>query len=145
MSSNFEGDVNIEQFRTLVNCQMNAFKFKNFKQSEYHLNQICFETLEVLAKSLRQLLQSSFVLYNGQTEVEKGFSINIALLKNSMKEETITPRRRIKNYMYACRLELHQVNVSKDMQMSVTAARSRYDVFFRVLRFSFSVKVICYH
>jgi len=44
--------------------------------------------------------QALFVLHNGKTEVERGFSINKNLLKNNMKEETITTRRRIKDYMY---------------------------------------------
>ena len=81
------------------------------------------------------------MLHNGQAEVERGFSINNTPLENFMKEETITFIR-IKNYMYAYKLEPYQVNVSKDMQMSVAAARSRYDVYFRML--PFIVRVICY-
>ena len=124
---------------------MNALEFKSFNRSQDRLNQFYFETLEVPTNSsLGKLLQSLFVLHNGQAEVERGFIINKALLENNMKEETITPRRRIKDYMYACKLEPYQVNVSKDMQMSVAAARSKYVVFLRVLRFNFSVRLIFY-
>ena len=116
---------------------MNVLKFKSFKRSQDRLDQFYFETLGVCTKSsLGKLLQSLFVLHNGQAEVERGFSINKALLEDNMKEESIISRRRIKDYMYAYKLEPYQVNVSKDMQMSVATARSRYVVFFRVLRFS---------
>ena len=131
MCSNKDGDASIEQFRNLVNSSMNVLKFKSFKRTEERLDQFYFETLEVAAKSaLGKLLQSLFVLHNGQAEVERGFSINKALLENNMREQTIVSRRRIIDYLYAYKLEPYQVHVSKDMQMSVAAARSRYDVFF---------------
>ena len=73
MCSYSEGDASIKQFRTLVNCPMNALKFKNFKQSEDCLDQFYFETLKVPAKSsLGKLLQPLFVLHNDQAEVKKG-------------------------------------------------------------------------
>ena len=114
MCSNSEGDASIEQFRTLVNCPMNALKFKSFKQSEDRLDQFYFETLKVPAKSsLEKLLQSLFVLHNDQAEVERWFSINNALLENSMKGETITSRRRIKYYVYVYNIEQYRVRKYK--------------------------------
>ena len=80
---------------------MNALKFKSFKRSEDSLDQFYFERLKVPTESfLGKLLQALFVLHNGQAEVERGFSINKGLLEKNMKEETITSRRRIKDYMY---------------------------------------------
>ena len=80
---------------------MNALKFKSFKRSEDSLDQFYFERLKVPTESfLGKLLQALFVLHNGQAEVERGFSINKDLLENNMKEETITSRRRIQDYMY---------------------------------------------
>ena len=77
MCSNSEGDASIGQSRTLVNCPMNALKFNSFKQSEDRLDQFYFEILEVPAEySLGKLLKALFVFHNGQTEVERGFSIN---------------------------------------------------------------------
>ena len=106
---------------------MNALKFKSFKQSEDRLDQFYFERLKVPTESfLGKFLQALFVLHSGQAEVERGFSINKDLLEYNMKEQTITSRRRVKNYMYAYKLETYQINVSKDS----AAARSRYDVFF---------------
>jgi len=71
MCSNSEGDTSIEQFRTLVNCPMNALKFKSFKQKEDCLDQFYFEKLKFPAKSsLGKLLQAAFVLHNDQAEVE---------------------------------------------------------------------------
>ena len=95
-----------------------------------------------IQKNCGKLLQSLFVLHNGQAGVELGFSINKALLEDNTKEESIKSRR-VKDYMYAYKLEPYQVNVLKDMQMSVATARSRYVVFYRVLRFS--VRVIFYN
>ena len=114
MCSNSEGDASIEQFRALVNSSMNALKFKRFKQSEDCLDHFYFERLKVPVKSsLGKLLQPLFVLHNDQAEVKRGFSINKSLLGNSMKIETITPRRRIKDYMYAYKLEMYQVKKYK--------------------------------
>ena len=144
MCSNTEGDESIDHFRTLINCPINVLKFKSFKRSQDRLDQFYFETLGVCTKSsLGKLLQSLFVLHNGQAEVERGFSINKALLEDNMKEESIISRRRIKDYMYAYKLKPYQVNVSKDMQISVATARSRYVVYFRVL--CFGVRVIFYN
>ena len=79
---------------------MNALNFKSFKRSEDRLDRFYFETLEVPAESsLGELLQALFVLHNGKAQVERGFSINKNLLENNMNEETITSRRRIKDYM----------------------------------------------
>ena len=80
---------------------MNALKFKSFKQSKNCLDQFYFKTLKVPAKSsFGKLLQPLFVLHNDQAEVKQRFSINKALLENSMKGETITSRRIIKDYMH---------------------------------------------
>ena len=90
MCSNSEGDASIGQFRTLVNCPMKALKFKSFKQSEDRLDQFDFKTLKVPAKfCLRKLLQPLFVLHNDQAEVERGFSINKALLETVWKEKLL--------------------------------------------------------
>ena len=95
--SNSEGDANIGQFRTLVNCPMNALKFKSFKRSEDFFDELYFETLEVSAESsLGKLLQALFVLHDGQAEVERGISINKDLVENNMKEETITSKEESK-------------------------------------------------
>ena len=107
MFSNSEGDAGIEQFRTLVNCPMNALKFKSFSKVKI------VWTNSILKHSIEKLLQPLFVLHNDQAEVERGFSINKALLENSMKGETITSRRRVKDYMYAYKLELYQVRKYK--------------------------------
>ena len=79
---------------------MNVFKFKSFKTTEEHLDQFYFEMLSVAAKSsLGKLLQLLFVLHNGQAEVERGFSINKALLEKNMREQTVVSRSI--DYMYA--------------------------------------------
>ena len=86
---------------------MKAFKLKSFKQSEDRLDKLYFETLKVPTKySLEKLFQPLFVLHNDQAEVERAFSINKALLENSMKGKTITPRRVVKDCMYVYKLEL---------------------------------------
>ena len=60
---------------------MNALEFKSFNRSQDRLNQFYFETLEVPTNSsLGKLLQSLFVLHNGQAEVELGFSIKSSSL-----------------------------------------------------------------
>ena len=82
------------------NCLMNVFKFKSFKTTEEQLDLFYFEMLYVAAKSsLGKLLQSLFVLHNGQAEVERGFSINKDLLENNIKEQSIVSRSI--DYMYA--------------------------------------------
>ena len=61
---------------------MNALKFKQKKDC---FGQFYFETLKFPAKSfLGKLLQPLFVLHNDHAEIELGFSLNKALLENSM-------------------------------------------------------------
>ena len=55
------------------------------------------------------MLEPLLVLHNDQAEVELGFSINKAMLESSMKWETVTSRKRVKDNVYAYKLELYQV------------------------------------
>ena len=56
-----------------------------------------------------------------------------------MEDEEESEAAKLEVKINECQKKRNEVNVLKDMQMLVAAARSRYVLFFRVLRFSFRV------
>ena len=81
---------------------------------------------------LSVILQSIFVLSQGQAAVERGFSLNQLLLRCNMKEMSIVSRRRIKDYMITHNFVPSNVRITPELIKSVSLFHNnRYTAFLK--------------
>ena len=65
-------------------------------------------------ESLSHVIKCILVLFHGQSQVERGFSVNKALMNDNMQEKTVIARCSVKDYMQTYKLEPHEVEITKD-------------------------------
>ena len=59
----------------------------------------------------------------------RGFSQNKIVLRQNIKEDTISSKKNIKDHMFPNKLQPHSIKISNKMRKSVRAARTRYAVY----------------
>ena len=95
-----------------ANCRLNVFLYKEMgQQSEYRL--------------LWGVVQELLLLSHGQATVERGFSVK---RHNLTEEESIVSQRLICDYLRSTG-GVANVEVTKELLISVKAARQRYQAF----------------
>ena len=77
------------------------------------------------------ILQSIFVLSQGQAAVERGFSLNQSLLCCNMKEMSIVSRRRIRDYVITHNFVPSNVRITPELIKSVSLSQNRYTAFLK--------------
>ena len=76
--------------------------------------------------SLTKVVKTLLILSHGQTQVERGFSINSELLVDNLSNESLIAQRIITDHMRQKGLQSHEVNIPQALLMHVKCARSRY-------------------
>ena len=77
------------------------------------------------------ILQSIFVLSQGQAAVERGFSLNQSLLCCNMKEMSIVSRRRIRDYVITHNFVPSNVRITPELIKFVSLSHNRYSLFLK--------------
>ena len=77
-------------------------------------------------ESLSQVIKCVLVLFHGQSQVERGFSLNKALMNDNMQEKTVVSRRLVKDFMQTHNLKPFDVKITKELKNSVLFAREHY-------------------
>ena len=77
-------------------------------------------------ESLSQVIKCILVLFNGQSQVEQGFSVNKALMNDNMQEKTVINRRSVKDFLQTNKLKPYEVKITKDLKNAVLFAREHY-------------------
>ena len=67
----------------------------------------------------RNILELVFVLSHGQADIERGFTLNKNLLKQIMEALTITPRRKIKDYLLRNEINLNTYTVPSKLLVPI--------------------------
>ena len=70
-------------------------------------------------ESLSQFIKCVLVLFHGQSQVERGFSVNKALMNDNMQEKTVVSRRSVKDIMQTHNLKPFDVKITKELKKSV--------------------------
>ena len=65
-------------------------------------------------------------MFHGQSEVERGFSVNKKLLAENLKTKSLVALRRIKDHMNFLELSPESIKISSELIRSVTEAHRRY-------------------
>ena len=58
--------------------------------------------------------------------IERGFSVNKALINDNMQEKTVVSRRSVKDFMQTHNLKPFDVKIAKELKKSVEFAREHY-------------------
>ena len=77
-------------------------------------------------KSLRKLFQIVLIHSHGQTQVERGFTINKQLLYDNMSSETLVAQRIVHDHMLSHNIKPYQIEINSRMMELVKNARKSY-------------------
>ena len=106
--------------------------FEKSDRKTQRLDHFYFENFDMdRFPKLSVILQSIFVLSQGQAAVERGFSLNQLLLRCNMKEMSIVSRRRIKDYMITHNFVPSNVRITPELIKSVSLSHNRYTAFLK--------------
>ena len=123
----YVGDKSLLEFKQLISKPDNAVVFSNFDSCTERLDSFFFNNLNVQQyESLSQVIKCVLVLFHGQSQVERGFSLNKALMNDNMKEKTVVSRRLVKDFMQTHNLKPFDVKITKELKNSVLFAREHY-------------------
>lgn len=125
------GDNSIEEMGMFVGevSRSSVLRIKleqfNYKDSISHLELLFKELFEKKYPNVFCVMKKLFVLPHGQARVEGGFSVNLDVVKQNQKNETIVALRYIKDYMKCkCNNNLQTFVISKELRRQVLKARS---------------------
>ena len=68
----------------------------------------------------------AFVLAHGQSQAERGFNINKAMLVENLEETSIKGQRLLYNYMASKNVTIHEFIIPKEVTLSCKSACSEY-------------------
>ena len=101
--------------------------FNSYDSYTQRLDSFFFNKLNVQQyESLSQVIKCILVLFHSQGQVERGFSLNKALMNDNMKEKTVVSRRLVKDFMQTHNLKPFDVKITKELKNSVLFAREHY-------------------
>jgi hypothetical protein len=128
-----DGDIALQQFTSLLDESSTTFigSFKEFQKEKIRLDDFFFDTLKVGStyKAFSKVLMLIFTLFHGQAAVERGFSINSAMLLPNMKELSLTSRRLVKDYLVSQHLKPHKVFIPTELIQSVRSSHLKYKIY----------------
>ncbi|TKS66114.1 hypothetical protein D9C73_000170 [Collichthys lucidus] len=122
------GDVILQQFDALLTLECRNEEFLSFQPLVRRLDTFLWGFLNRTYPEAWAFCQKLLLLSHGQASVERGFSVNKEVETDNMHEETMVAHRLVCDYV-----DLHggvtKVPLTKELLVSVGAARSRYRVF----------------
>ena len=75
---------------------------------------------------LSEFVALILTLSHGNSDVERGFSLNKGVQKDNISEKSVVSKRHIKDYMYSNELKPYSVEITNELCKSCAQARSRY-------------------
>ena len=107
-----------------------SYKFAEFSENSCHLEEFYFEKI-VIQKygELSFVLRLILTLSHGQASVERGFSINNAILETNMLPETVVSKQIVRDHMIAKGLEPHSIKIDKPIMLAAKGAWQKYMLY----------------
>ena len=128
----YVGDKSLLEFKQLISKPDNAVVFSNFDSCTERLDSFFFNNLNVQQyESLSQVIKCVLVLFHGQSQVERGFSLNKALMNDNMQEKTVVSRRLVKDFMQTHNLKPFDVKITKELKNSVLFTQEHYRAWLK--------------
>ena len=94
-------------------------KFAEFNESFCCLDGFYFEKIGIQKYGeLSFVIRLILTLSHGQASVERGFSINNAILETNMLPETVVSKRIVRDHMIAKGLQPHTIKIDKLIKLA---------------------------
>ena len=75
---------------------------------------------------LSEVVSLVLTLSHGNSDVERGFSLNKGVQKDNISEDSVVSKRHVKDYMYSNDLKPYTVDITNELRKSCGQARRRY-------------------
>ena len=103
--------------------------FEDFNEATNGLDNFWFEKAKISHfKTLAFAVKLLLTLFHGQASVEREFSMSNIVHNHNMKEQTIMAKKYIINHMNSHKLNLHTIEINKDLFKSIKSARSKWEL-----------------
>ena len=111
---------------SVVKC--NSDKFLSFNICSSSLDAFYGQWLHRNPKfsSLWKVMVYIFTFSHGQSQIERGFSINKSLLVENMHEKPICARRLVLDFVKSSNKEVHEIEIENELILSCKADHSKY-------------------
>ena len=111
-------------------AKINVVEFSNFESSVTRLDTFYGKWLHKNKnfKSLWKVMICIFTLSHGQSQIERGFSINSGLMVENMHEKSVCSQRLVADFIKSSEKEIHEIEIEKGMLLSCKSAYSKYKV-----------------
>lgn len=103
-------------------------KFRNFNNKKDRLDVFLGNYIATAEeyKDLWYVCKVIFVLSHGQSNIERGFSVNRKILQDNLQEKSLITQRLIYDTLNCSDLEPHQFAVSSELRKSCKFAHAKY-------------------
>ena len=125
-------DKALSEFNSFCNNDRKTIsnKFAEFDESSCRLDEFYFKNIGIQKYGeLSFVIRLILTLSHGQASVERGFSINNAILEINMLPETVASKWIVRDHMIAKGLQPHTIKIDKPIMLAVKGARQKYTLY----------------
>lgn len=126
-----DADQLLRQFTELIRRHTVQELMKNFKRSD-RMDDLYVQIFrqEDVPESLQNVIRLILCLSHGQASVERGFSVNKALLVPNLLEKSLIAYRHVRDFIeVSCDSDLRSFKVDSQLLQSTRSARARHKAF----------------
>ena len=122
-----KGKQEYQEFLSSV-CKEKKDEFLSFDKSKDRLDRFLVSLLHGNSRfiNLFKACKIILTLSHGQSDVERGFSINKEMMVENMKQSSVVSQRMICDHMTAAKIELHEFKITKELLVSCRTAAAKY-------------------
>ena len=125
-------DKSLSEFKIFLRDDVKKYndKFATFNKKEHRLGEFFFAAVKVQNyKNLAFILKIVLTLSHGQAAVERGFSVNKALLDVNMQENSLIAHKLVRDHMSSNNPKPHCMEVPNPTIRAYTSARDKYESY----------------
>ena len=124
-----QSDLALRQYHSFRrdDYEINADKIASFIKNKDRLDNLYFNQLHIdKYKELASVLKILFTISHGQASVERGFSLNKAILKDNIEQMSVISQRLIKDHLIMRNVKPHTIEISNQLILDVKSSRMKY-------------------
>ena len=127
-----QSDLALRQYHSFRrdDCKINAGKIVSFIKNKDRLDDLYFSQLHIdNYEELASILKIFLTISHRQASVERGFSLNKAILKDNIEQTFVIFSRLIKNRLIMRNVKPHTIEISNQLILDVKLSRMKYESY----------------
>ena len=123
-------DKSLSEFKDFLRDNVKKYndKFATFNKKEHRLDELVFSAVKLQNyENLAFIVKIVLTLSHGQTALERGFSVNKAVLDVNMQENSVIDCKLIMDHMSSSNLKPHCMEVPNPMIRAYTSTRDKHE------------------